>query len=180
MKDHIKKTQIDSMIEFFKWILPTSAMADWIPIKIKHDYKGYANEFFNAGYRKIDKDSLVLSKTDFDLILPPDSVVVTSGEYEKLKKGIKVHNYTAMFDGAQQQRILELENRLHYTYKQAREETIKEVVQKLKTKFAIRKSFLMLNKDYAGLINIVFDSIYTDFANLAKELGVDVWEIKGE
>ena len=84
MKDQIKKLQIDSMIEFFKWILPTKAMADWIPIKIKHDYKGYADEFFNAGYRKIDKDSIVLSKTDFDLILPPNSVVMTSKEYEEL------------------------------------------------------------------------------------------------
>ena len=144
MKEQIKKTQIDSMIEFF-----------------------------NAGYRKIDKDSIVLSKTDFDLILPPDSVVVTSNEYEKLKKGIKVHNYTAMFDGAQQQRILELENRLHYIYKQAREETIEKVVKELKSKFEIRKGFLLTNKDYVGLINIIFNSIYADLDNLVKELGVD-------
>lgn len=37
---------------------------------------------YNAGYRKI----------------PENAVVLTKEEYDELKKGVKTHNYTAMFD----------------------------------------------------------------------------------
>ena len=54
------KQQIEEMANFFKSILPIKAMADWIPIKIIHNYKGYAEELYNAGYRKIPKNAVVL------------------------------------------------------------------------------------------------------------------------
>lgn len=49
----MNKEMIEEMAEFFKDILVTRAMCDWMPIKITHNYKGYAEELYNAGYRKI-------------------------------------------------------------------------------------------------------------------------------
>ena len=35
--------QIEEMVDFFKVILPTKAMASGIPLKITHNYKAYVN-----------------------------------------------------------------------------------------------------------------------------------------
>lgn len=51
-------------------------------IKSLIDCEGCAFYLYeNLGYRKITKDSILLSKTDFDLILPPNSVVLSKEEY---------------------------------------------------------------------------------------------------
>ena len=49
----------------------------------------HAKRLYEQGYRKLDKDSILLSKTDYDLILPPNSVVLSWEEYEALKKQIE-------------------------------------------------------------------------------------------
>ena len=47
-----KEKQIEEMIDFFKVILPTKAMASGIPLKITHNYNAYAKILYDKGYRK--------------------------------------------------------------------------------------------------------------------------------
>jgi predicted RNA-binding protein len=61
-----KQKQIEEMANFFKGILPIKAMADWIPIKINHNYKGYGEELYNAGYRKIPENAVVLTREEYE------------------------------------------------------------------------------------------------------------------
>ncbi|MBR2870616.1 MAG: hypothetical protein IKB98_04490 [Clostridia bacterium] len=46
--------------------------------------KPIAKTLVKLGYRKVSEDSILLSKTDFDLILPPNRVVLSIEEYEGL------------------------------------------------------------------------------------------------
>ena len=78
-------------------------------------FERIATAIYNAGYRKIPEGSVVLSKE----------------ENEELQKGVKTHNYTAMFNASQEARILELEKRLCNIAYEARKETAREILQKL-------------------------------------------------
>lgn len=44
--------QIEEMAKYCETVFPTKGMVGGLPIKIKHDYKAYAELFHNAGYRK--------------------------------------------------------------------------------------------------------------------------------
>lgn len=52
--------------------------------------KPIAKTLVKLGYRKVSEDSILLSKADFDLILPPNRVVLSIEEYEKLVRPNKL------------------------------------------------------------------------------------------
>ena len=89
-----------------------------------------AKKLYNANYRKIPKDSVVLSKE----------------EYEKLQKGVHTINYTAMFDKAQAERIIELEERLCNACHEIRKETAREILFKFESAFAYYDNEDMFSK----------------------------------
>ena len=78
----------------------------------------------------ICKDKIIAEKL-YNKLFPEGSVVLSKEEYEELQKGVKTHNYTAMFNASQEARILELEKRLCNIAYEARKETAREILKEL-------------------------------------------------
>ena len=98
--------------------------------------------------------------------IPEGSVVLSKEEYEELEKGIKTHNYTAMFNACQEARILELEKRLCIIAYEARKETAREIFQKL------FKEHDVFNDNDVIIAWQVKEILY----DIAKQFGVEVEE----
>lgn len=108
-----EKEMIEEMAKDLKNCLPSS----WYWLKnVDSDTYLVAKHLHEQGYRKIPEGSVVLSKE----------------EYEELQKGVKTHNYTAMFNAGQEARITELEERLYNIAYKTRKETAKEILEWLK------------------------------------------------
>lgn len=72
--------------------------------------------------------------------IPEGSVVLSKEEYEELQKGVKTHNYTAMFNAVQEARITELEKRLCNIAYETRNETAREVLKIVDSKLDLYRN----------------------------------------
>lgn len=126
-----------------------NSKVDYSLAHTKTVYELTAEGMVKLGYRKIPEDSVVLSKTDFDVLLPTNRVMLSTEEYNALLLG--------------QNRLREIVDRIPCGYE------LKEITRK-QTAEKILKDVLELFPKDKRFTTISRGAIY----NLAKQFGVGV------
>ena len=139
--------------EMAKEIFNTCAWRFGNPNDYKEIFNDIAEDLTELNYRKIPEDSILLSKTDFDLILPPNSVVLSSEEWKQIKNSLYYSKE-------------ELDKKLAKARKETAEEILKEIL------FVKGIKGWQENKQLVEFCNRIVDKI----EELAKQFGVEVIE----